>query len=261
MKIYIRSGVRPDDSGDYIFDFTLNLPDDIIRIQPPQIFRSSVRNHIYWFGYLFEDSASSKQRSDFIHYIKGLTDKKIPDHTLTQFIELPLGEVHKMVGMYNIDSIVYPTSGRSKLVNKIIDVIDGYSSRDMKNCSYELVKSAPVDIEFDFDALERDTADDPNKYEQMRNYAETVIMPAIKKLDYFSLAQNVKPKYRKYIRNFLSFADQSAIERYSRLKGENILVVDDINTSGATLNEILRILDKVNSGCNIFVFTLIGNFR
>ena len=261
MKIYINSGVRPDSDGDYIFDFTLNLPEDIIKIQPPQIYKSSIQNHIYWFGYTFADTASSKQRSDFIHYIKGLTDKKITPSVLRQFIELPLGEVDKMVNMHRIDSLVYPTSGRSKLVNSIIDVIDRYTSRDMKNCSYELVKSAPTDIEFDFDALERDTSDDLNQYNQMRKYAETVILPAIHKLDYFSLAQNVKPRYRKYIKNFLKFADPETAERYSRLQGKNILVVDDINTSGATLDEIIRILDKINSNCNIFIFTLIGNFN
>ena len=87
MKIYINNGVRPDSDGDYIFDFTLNLPEDIIKIQPPQIYKSSIQNHIYWFGYTFADTASSKQRSDFIHYIKGLTDKKITPSVLRQFIE------------------------------------------------------------------------------------------------------------------------------------------------------------------------------
>jgi predicted amidophosphoribosyltransferase len=123
------------------------------------------------------------------------------------------------------------------------------------------VKSAPIDIEFDFDLLEQDTAYDSNKYNQMREYAESVIVPAIHELDYFSLAKNVKPKYRKYIKNFLNMSDFESIERFSRLHGDNILVVDDINTSGATINEILRILDKINSDCNIFVYTLIGNFN
>lgn len=260
MKKYIRSGVREND-GDYIIDFTYNLPGDIIYIQPPQLYKSSLRNRIYWFGYMFQDDTSSKQRSDFIHYIKGLSDKKMSNSDLTQFIELPLGELDKRVGMYNLDAFVYPVSGRSQLVNKMINVIGDYSSRDMKGCSFELVKSAPIDIEFDFDLLEQDTAYDPNKYNQMREYAEAIIVPAIHELDYFSLAKNVKLKYRKYIKNFLNMSDFESIERFSRLHGDNILVVDDINTSGATINEILRILDKINSDCNIFVYTLIGNFN
>ena len=260
MKRLIYGGVRRQD-GDYIIDFTYNLPNDLIEICPPQLYKSSIRNRIYWFGYMFNEKSSSKDRADFIHYIKGLSEKKIPEHDLVQFIELPLGELDKRIDRYRIDSFVYPTSGRSKLVSKMIDVIGNYTSRDIRNCSYELVKSAPIDIEFDWDMLERDTSDDPNKYAQMKAYAENVIMPAIQTLDYFSLAKNVKPKYRKYIKNFLAFSDERIAERFSRLQGDNVLVVDEINTSGATINEILRILDRVNSGCNIFVYTLIGNFK
>jgi hypothetical protein len=60
----------------------------------------------------------------------------MPNSDLTQFIELPLGELDKRVGMYNLDAFVYPVSGRSQLVNKMINVIGDYSSRDMKGCSF-----------------------------------------------------------------------------------------------------------------------------
>ncbi|MCM1224555.1 MAG: phosphoribosyltransferase domain-containing protein [Lachnospiraceae bacterium] len=260
MERYIYGGVKPND-GDYIFDYRYNLPTDIIEISSPQLYVSSIRNHIYWFGYMFKDNVSSKQRTQFIHYIKGLSDKKISDLELTQFIELPLGELDKRIGMYDIDCFVYPVSGRSKLVAKMISVIGDYTSRDMKKASFELVKKAPTEIGFDWDLLEVDTADDLNKYNQMKKYAEEYIVPAIKELDYFSLAKNVKPKYRRYIQNYLDFSSPEELESFSKLKGSNILVVDDINTSGSTLNEILRILNKVNKDCNIFVYTLIGNFN
>ena len=37
-----------------------------------------------------------------------------------------------------------------------------------------------------------------------------------------------------------------------------ILIVDDINTSGSTLTEILRIIKAINNQCEIYIFTLIG---
>lgn len=90
MKRYIKSGIQFDsDNQQYTFDFTMDLPDDIIDIVPPKLYRSSIRNSVYWFGYLFKDTASSKQRSDFIHAIKGIGNSKIADHELRQFIELP----------------------------------------------------------------------------------------------------------------------------------------------------------------------------
>lgn len=259
MKRYIRGGVRRD-SDNYTFDYTIDLPDDIIDVVPPKLYKSSLKNHIYWFGYQFKPNTSSKDRSDFIHYIKGLGDTKISDHELTQFIELPLGELHKQINMYNVDCIVYPLSNRSKLVNKILSVVNSYTSHDKKAASYQLVKSAPTEISFDWEMFTIENGDDLNKYNQMKQYVETELLPKIHSLDYFSLAQNVKPKYRKYIKDYLGFISQEQLEAYSKLQAMNILVVDDINTSGATLDEILRILDSVNSNSNIFIYTLIGNF-
>ena len=57
---------------------------------------------------------------------------------------------------------------------------------------------------------------------------------------------------------FLDFATPEDVAKFSEFQGSNILVVDDINTTGSTLHEILRILGKVNSGANIYVYTLIG---
>lgn len=247
-----------DDDGQFVVDYTYDYPDDLIHLVPPQIYRSSRRNHIYWFGYRFNDGVSSKKRTAFINYVKGIGDNVMPNRDLIQFIEYPLGELHKQISMYKIDAFVYPLSQRSQLVRKMMDVINGYSSRDVNRVNYEIVKSAPTNIEFDWDLFEYDTGDDPNKHDQMKNYVDTVLMPAIHRLDYFSLAHNVKPKYRKYIKNFLHLSDKD-IERFAKMQGSNILVVDDINTSGATIDEILRILDEVNHGCNIFVYTLIGN--
>ena len=260
MKRYIRSGVRRDESDNYVFDYTLDLPTDIIDIVPPQLYKSSFKNRIYWFGYIFKDTASSKQRSDFIHYIKGLGDTTMSDHELTQFIELPLGELDQQFNMYDIDCVVYPISNRSKLVNKIISVVGSYTSHDRKVASYQLVKRIPTEIGFDWDLFEQENSYDENKYNQMCQYVNEVLMPKIKSLDYFSLAYSVKPKYRRYIKDYLGFISQEELESYAKLQGSNILIVDDINTSGSTLDEILRVLNAVNKNCNIFIFTLIGNF-
>lgn len=260
MKRYIRSGIRFDNATyKYTFDFTLDLPDDIIDIVPPKLYKSSVRNHVYWFGYLFKDTVSSKQRSDFLHAIKEPGNSKIANSHLRQFIELPLGELDDQFGMYNIDCLVYPISNRSKLVNKIVSIINSYTSHDKHVASYPLVKSIPTEIGFDWESFDSDNKYDLNKYNQMRKYVETNLLPAIRELDYFSLAENVKPKYRKYIKNYLGFLSQDDLSSYAKAQGQNILVVDDINTSGSTIDEILKILDTINRDANIFVFTLIGN--
>ena len=128
----------------------------------------------------------------------------------------------------------------------------------MTRVSFELVKSAPSNISFDWESFEADYGDDSNQYNQMKRYIEDKLIPAIHDLDYFSLAQNVKPKYRKYIENYLELDEKSEIKLQKLSASDSILVVDDINTSGATLDEILRKIRQLNKDCTIFIFTLIG---
>lgn len=81
-------------------------------------------------------------------------------------------------------------------------------------------------------------------------------MPKIHNLTYFSIADSVKPKYRQYIKNYLNI-DKKAELAIESIQNGKILIVDDINTSGATLTEILRIVRSINSKCEIYIFTLI----
>lgn len=90
-------------------------------------------------------------------------------------------------------------------------------------------------------------------------YINSELMPKLKSLDYFSIAQIVKSKYRPYITGFLDFKNIDDCNRFANLQGSDILVVDDINTTGSTLHEILRKLGKLNNNCNIYIYTLIGN--
>lgn len=256
MKRYITSGVRKS-SGGYSIDYTYNAPDDLIHIEEPQLYSSIHNNDIYYFGYRFNDNADSKLRTEFIRSVKQIGDSPLTDDELIQFIKRPLGYLNNFVNLYHIDCLVYPLSQRSTLVSKIIRCINDMTSHDMDRCSFELVKQAPTNIGFDFKSFESDYSASPG-YNQMVKHIKDTLLPAINRLDYFSIAQNVKSKYRPYITGFLNFNDPADIEKFSELQGKNILVVDDINTTGSTMHEILRILGQLNDSCNIFVYTLIG---
>ena len=85
------------------------------------------------------------------------------------------------------------------------------------------------------------------------------MMELIHQKEYFTIAKDVKKsKLRPYIMNFLSFKNDKDKELYSSIRKQNILVVDDVTTSGATLSEILRTLRIVNEDNKITIFSLIG---
>lgn len=45
---------------------------------------------------------------------------------------------------------------------------------------------------------------------------------------------------------------------YASIREQNVLIIDDVTTSGSTLNEILRTLRILNEDNEITIFSLIG---
>ena len=57
---------------------------------------------------------------------------------------------------------------------------------------------------------------------------------------------------------FLKFATPADEELCKMIRQQNVLVIDDVTTSGSTLNEVLRTLRILNEDNEITVFSLIG---
>lgn len=67
-----------------------------------------------------------------------------------------------------------------------------------------------------------------------------------------------KNKLRPYIMYFLKFESEEERELCSMIRKLNVLVIDDVTTSGSTLNEVLRTLRILNKDNEITIFSLIG---
>lgn len=255
----IREVVNYDKINDtFNFDFNSTNLNDIVNVAEAGVYTSNIGGDTYWFGYKFNQNIDSSIRTKFIHWIKGLiTEDRPKTSELFKFIDRPIAKLNSKLPLVTFDALVYPRSNRSELVNRMIDVIHNYIDRSAKRADYELIKNLPSSISFDFEAF-KDSAKSDNQIKQVYDYVNNELLPKIHSLDYFSIAQNVKPKYRKYITDFLKFSSEESKNTFRALCQPQILVVDDINTSGATLTEIIRIIKKVNPTASVFIFTLLG---
>ena len=85
------------------------------------------------------------------------------------------------------------------------------------------------------------------------------MLDLIHQKEYFTIAKDVKKsRFRPYMMNFLKFASEKDELLCSRIQNQNVLVVDDVATSGSTLGEILRTLRILNEDNKITIFSLIG---
>lgn len=245
--------------GHIVYNTAADSENDIMHTVTPDIYESRFFDNTYYFGYTFRPEASGKNRTAVIHWLKGIGEQQIEQKALTEFIAKPVSELLKRIDFNEISCIICPRSGRSNLVKAIMQCLGKMLPHGIPRNSYEVVKTLPSEIQFDFESFEDDFQNsDKNAYNQMYDYVVNTLIPNIKKLDYFSIAANVKPKYRQYIMNYLKIESEEAEKAIRSISSGSVLIVDDINTSGATLHEIIRIVRSLNPSCNIYIFTLIG---
>lgn len=243
------------------FDIRLlqSSTDDIIDVAYLTIHQSKLDNNIYYFGYKFKDDVPTSVRSKFLHWIKGL-DVTVPEEFfLENFIALPVIELNKRINLNEFSCVLYPRSNRSDLTHTIHRcVLDHLTAQTIT--SFEFIKTLPSEVTFNwekFDALYSGELGD-NQYQQIKQHVENILLPKIHSQEYFSLAQNVKSKYRPYIQNFLKFESPKHQAAFQAINSGKILIIDDINTSGSTLREIVRIIRSLSPDVDIYIFTLIG---
>lgn len=247
------------ENGNVVYNADIDNPNDIIHTVQATIYRSEFGKNVYYFGYTFLPTSSRKDRTAIIKWLKNLDGSGISQQALENFIDKPIKELSENCDLDDFSCIVYPRSNRSNITKTIVHELNNFAQRDTLKSSVELVKSIPKDVSFDWEMFDSEYGGEigDNQYNQIRDYIEKILMPKIHNLDYFSIADSVKPRYRRYIKDYLNI-DKRSQRIIESIKGGDILIVDDINTSGSTLQEIIRIIRKINSTCEIYIFTLVG---
>lgn len=256
-------GIRYIAENQFVFDFEHDGIDDIIALTGAG-YQVEAFGKCFYYGYEFSDEVSGAVRSALIKQVKFPENlSESPD--ITRFIQRAIDNLNRVIDLYDYDLIVMPESS-SKVNQYMLRYIYRFAQPMLREM--ELVKALPEKISFDMDGYERQYLNDvlnngrPRYTEQQKADVKASInnmMELIHKKDYFTIAKDVKKsKMRPYITKFLTFKDEADRLLCSRIHNQNVLVIDDITTSGSTLNEVLRALRIINEDNNISIFSLIG---
>lgn len=251
------------ESKQFLFDFTHDNECDVVKLTG-DIQQVEAFGKCLYYGYEFSDQVEGSVRSAFIKYVK-FPNSIQENPNLTQFIQKAINQLHKQCNLYNYDLVIMPQSS-SSLNQYMLRYVYRFAQPSLYQM--ELVKTLPENISFDMAAYERQYLEDVLENGRSR-YTETQkeevrasignMMETIHQKDYFTIAKDVKKsKMRPYIMNFLQFKTEQDRMLCESIRRQNILIMDDVTTSGSTLNEILRTLRILNEDNQIVVFSLIG---
>ncbi|MCQ2129986.1 MAG: phosphoribosyltransferase [Bacteroidales bacterium] len=251
------------ESKAFSFNFLGDGEGDVIRLTE-HIHQVEAFGKCFYFGYEFGDDVDGSIRSQFIKYLKFDADIQ-HDPDCSRFVQKAINQLNEEVDLYEYDLVVIPESS-SSLNEYMVRYIYRFAQPMLRKI--ELIKSLPSRISFDMDGYEQQYLDaklengrprytEAQKQQVKQNIEQ--MMELINKKDYFTIAKDVKKsRMRAFVTDFLNFADEKDQETCSRIRSGNVLVVDDITTSGSTLNEILRTLRVLNPDNKITIFSLLG---
>ena len=247
----------------FVFDFEHDNEKDIVQLTD-EGYQVEAFGKCFYYGYEFSEQVDSSVRSAFIQYVKFSEDLQ-KDPNLTQFIKKAIDDLSRKINLYDYQMVIMPESS-SKVNQYMLRYIYRFAQPTLHKM--QLVKALPQNISFDMDGYEKQYLDDvlengrPRYTEKQKEEARTAInnmIDLIHQKDYFTIAKDVKKsRLRPYIMHFLKFANEEDERLCASIRDQNVLIIDDVTTSGSTLNEMLRTLRILNEDNNIVVFSLIG---
>lgn len=247
----------------FVIDFEHDGNSDIVSLTGTG-YQVEAFGNCFYYGYEFAEQVDGAVRSAFIKHVKFSGPiQQNPD--LATFIKKAVDNLSHKINLYDYDLVVMPESS-SKVNDYMLRYIYRFAQPTLRKM--ELVKNLPANITFDMDAYEQQYLDDvlengrPRYTAAQKDEAKQSInqmLDLIHKKDYFTIAKDVrKSRFRPYMMQFLKFASKADEQLCAIIRQQNVLIVDDIATSGSTINEILRTLRILNEDNNITIFSLIG---
>lgn len=247
----------------FVFDFEHDGQSDIVKLTGSG-YDVTAFGRCFYYGYEFNEDVDGSVRSAFIKHVKFTENlKENPD--ITHFVQKAIDDLNHKINLYDYDLVVMPESS-SKINQYMLRYIYRFAQPMLRKM--ELVKSLPETISFDMDGYQETYLDATlengrprytDKQKEQVKESINSMMDVIHSKDYFTIAKDVKKnRMRPFITDFLRFADEKDKLLCQTIRRQNVLVIDDVATSGSTLNEVLRALRILNEDNKITIFSLIG---
>lgn len=231
--------------NDFLFNFYEDNDDDIIKLTIDKINMTTRHGNVYYYGYKANlDKNISDERRKFFKYAKD----NVSSEGVQEIVYRSIEHFADKVNLNSFDCIlVAPSkSGLANLISEFIEKKNHIPIVALKKCTID-------DIHYDETKIDHLSNDIIEKLNKELDYAK---QKSKESGDSFQL-KYLRPICRKILAPTIKFDDESNVTLDNV---NNILIIDDIVTSGKTMDDIVSILTNNNYQGDITLFSLIKNF-
>lgn len=234
-------GIRKSDDGTYELDWDINTPEDLVKLSSCCAHFTRHHKNIRCYGYKVNKTPENKyDRNQFLSYLKQFSSDE-----RAELISRCIQDFYDKCPIKHFDYVIKVPS-ESTLNSDIISELSKHDEFNLINVNKKPVEKLELDIDRIKSKFNGDYIDEFIKYLQK-------IVDYNKKSGSFSIS-TFKPQYRVFIKSMLEIDDNVEIDNN---KSSTILIIDDIFTTGNTINMLLSLLDDFEG--NIVILTLFQN--
>lgn len=240
-----------------VFNWSGDNDTDILKLATPKWGGTVINGIPVIYGYAFEPNAARSDMKVFRDFIK---KNALISDDVQQFVEY--GILH-LDNYFNLDNVKYAVHPQSRTGHDLIELMSNWIIEYSQNAiisDFELIKEAYAHVTFDFNKArnalrgrglpEREiTAILEKVREKFNSLKQTDKLFEIK----FFVPREIRSSFMDYFR----FKSEDEKIAYTALQGVDVLVYDDLVTSGATLGEINRYLTAINPNNKLHSFVLL----
>lgn len=240
-------GIQISD-GEYDFDFTRDVTEDIIDLTKQHINFTRMNGIIRYFGYKFNSSVESVIRKTFLTWIK--TPQGYQNPGVVEMIDRCVEEFAEN-NTSNYDYIIAVDS-QSALTTILAEKL----AKTFTSQVVTAKKLSIMDLQIDDKAVKDEMLSQGKSQEyveKMLAFLQNRYIEPQKKSGHFAISK-IAPKYRKWIKPMFQIPDSQEL-----INSRRVLVVDETITTGQSVNQVVTTLKASGYSGDVDVFTLLSN--